>query len=389
MPVKEIRIALIGHQFMGIAHSNAYRNAVMWSDLPVKLTMKCLCANDTIDNLKLFAAKYGWESCETDWRKVVKRDDIDLISIAVPNYLHKEIAIEAARNGKHILCEKPMANNVSDSKEMLDAVNKAGVSHCCGFSYRFTPSLALARQLVLDGRIGRIYHVFVRYAQDWIADPNFGMVWRFDKKIAGSGPLGDLSAHSIDATRFVTGLTFNEVIGNLQTLIKERPVDSDNPDGVKGKVTVDDVAQFLVNFEGGATGCFESTRLATGRKNYNTIEVNGEKGSLVWNFENQNFLLFYDNQQSSKEAGFKKINVTHDTHPYKGGWWPQGHGIGYADSFVIEVAEFIRSIIAEVPFSPNFEDGVKCQEVLEAIEISAVNRTWISISAVNRTWISV
>lgn len=379
MPKNEIRVALIGHQFMGIAHSNAYRNATMWNDLPVNIAMKCLCADDTMDNLKIFAAKYGWESCESDWRNVVKRDDIDLVSIAAPNYLHKEIAIEAAKNGKHILCEKPLANNLDDAKEMLDAVNRNGVRHCCGFSYRFTPSLALARQLVIEGRIGRIYNVFVRYAQDWISDPNFGMVWRFDKKLAGSGPLGDLSAHSIDATRFVTGLIFGEVSGNLQTLIKERPLDGKMPTGAKGKVTVDDVAQFLVNFKEGATGCFESTRLATGRKNYNTIEVNGEKGSLVWNFEDQNYLLFYDNLQSPLEAGFKKINVTHDIHPYKGGWWPQGHGIGYADSFVIEVAEFIRSIVYSRPFAPDFNDGVKCQEVLEAIEKSANSRSWCKI----------
>jgi len=379
MAKKEIRVALIGHKFMGIAHSNAYRNVTMWTDIPAKISLKCLCAEDSMENLKEFAGKYGWENCETDWRKVVTRDDIDLVSIAAPNVLHKQIAIEAAKNGKHILCEKPLANNLAEAREMLTAVTKAGVKNCCGYSYRFTPSLALARQLVQEGRIGRIYHVFVRYAQDWITDPNFGMVWRFDKKIAGSGPLGDLSAHSIDATRFVTGLTFKEVSGNLQTLIKERPLDGNNPKGPKGKVTVDDVAQFLVNFEGGATGCYESTRLATGRKNYNTIEVNGEKGSVVWNFEDQNYLMFYDNQLSPKEAGFRKINVTHDVHPYQGGWWPQGHGIGYADSFVIEVAEFIRSIIENKPFSPDFEDGVKCQEILEAVEQSAVSRSWKSI----------
>ena len=379
MSKKEIRVALIGHKFMGVAHSNAYRNVGMWTDIPVKVVMKCLCAEDSMENLEKFAAKYGWESCETEWRKVVKRNDIDLISIAAPNYLHKEIAIEAARNGKHILCEKPLANNLDDAREMLKAVENAGVKHCCGYSYRFTPSLALARQLVQEGRIGRIYHVFVRYAQDWIINPNFGMVWRFDKKIAGSGPLGDLSAHSIDMTRFVTGLTFKEVAGNLQTLIKERPLDGNDPNGPKGKVTVDDVAQFLVNFEGGATGCFESTRLATGRKNYNTIEVNGEKGSIFWNFEDQNYLMFYGNEQSPEEAGFRKINVTHDVHPYKGGWWPQGHGIGYADSFVIEVAEFIRSIVENTPFSPSFEDGVKCQEVLEAIEHSSEKRTWMEV----------
>ena len=379
MSKREIRVALIGHKFMGVAHSNAYRNAGMWADLPAKIIMKCVCAEDSIENLQEFADKYGWESVETDWRKVVTRDDIDLISIAAPNFLHKEIAIEAAKNGKHILCEKPLANNLDEAREMLAAVKKAGVKHCCGYTYRFTPSLALARQLVQEGRIGRIYNVFVRYAQDWITDPNFGMVWRFDKKMAGSGPLGDLSAHSIDATRFVTGLKFKEVTGNLQTLIKERPMDSKDPNGSKGKVTVDDVAQFLVNFEGGATGTYESTRLATGRKNYNTIEVNGEKGSIFWNFEDQNWLMFYDNTQSPQEAGFKKINVTHDVHPYGGGWWPQGHGIGYADSFVIEVAEFVRSIVENKPFNPSFEDGVKCQEILEAVEQSAETRSWKTI----------
>ena len=276
---KEIRVALIGHQFMGIAHSNAYRNAAMWADIPANITMKCICAKDSPDNLRKFADRYGWEEIASDWREVVARKDIDLVSIAAPNILHKEIAIEAAKNGKHILCEKPLANNLEDAEEMLAAVKKSAVKHCCGFSYRFTPSLALARQLVQDGRIGRIYQVFVRYAQDWMADPNAAMVWRLDKKLAGSGPLGDLSAHSIDATRFVTGLKFKEVVGNLQTMIKERPIDSNNPGGEKGKVTVDEVAQFLVNFEGGATGCYESTRLATGRKNYNTIEVNGDKGS--------------------------------------------------------------------------------------------------------------
>lgn len=375
----EIRVALIGHQFMGVAHSNAYKNVAMWTNIPVKVILKCLCAVDTLENLKNFADRFGWEEVETDWRKVVTRDDIDLISIAAPNFLHKDIAVEAAKNGKHILCEKPLANNLSEAKEMLDAVQKAGVKHCCGFSYRFTPSLALAHRLVQEGRVGRIYQVFVRYAQDWITNPEFAMVWRFDKKIAGSGALGDLSAHSVDATHFITGLKFKEVVGNLQTLIKERPIDAKKPDGEKGEVTVDDVAQFLVNFEGGATGCFESTRLATGRKNYNTIEINGDKGSIFWNFEDQNYLLFYDNTLSPQEAGFQKINVTHDVHPYNGGWWPQGHGIGYADSFVIEVAEFIRSIVENTSFSPDFEDGVRCQQVLEAVEIAADCGCWIKV----------
>ncbi len=382
MSKKEIRVALIGYKFMGIAHSNAFRNAAMWTGIPATIKMKCVCGSEnSAADVNNFAGKYGWEHYETDWRKVVTREDVDLISIATPNYLHKEIAIEAAKNGKHILCEKPLANNLAEARDMLKAVENAGVKHCCGYSYRFTPSLALARRLVQEGRIGRVFHVFVRYAQDWITDPGFKMVWRFDKKIAGSGPLGDLSAHSIDATRFVTGLTFKEVAGNLQTLIKERPAANNDPNSPKEKVTVEDVAQFLVNFNGGATGCFESTRLATGRKNYNTIEVNGENGSLFWNYEDHDYLSFYDNRQPAREAGFRRIHATHDEHPYGGGWWPQGHGIGYADSFVIEVAEFIRSIVDNVPFSPGFEDGVICQEILEAVEQSARERVWKNVDS--------
>lgn len=379
MSKTKIRVGLIGHKFMGIAHSNAFRNVAMWTGLPYELELSCICAHDTKDNLEIFAKRYGWKSTETNWQNVVNRKDIDLVSIAVPNNLHCEIAVEAARSGKHVLCEKPMANSLDDAEKMLSEAKIAGVRHCCGFSYRFTPSLALAREMVREGRIGRIYHVFARYAQDWITDPGFAMVWRFDKNIAGSGPLGDLSAHTIDAVRFITGMEFKEVVGNMKTLIKERPVELNSPHGRKGEVTVEDVAQFLVNFEGGATGCFESTRLATGRKNYNTIEINGESGSVFWNFEDQNHLLYYDNRQGAAEAGFRKINVTHDSHPYGGGWWPQGHGIGYADTFVIEVGEFLGSIVENRPFHPDFEDGVKCQQVLDAIERSSRDSRWTDI----------
>lgn len=374
--MKEIRVALIGHQFMGIAHSNAFRNAGMWLNLPAKITMKCLCAKDTNENLNAFAEKFGWESVETDWRKVIERNDIDLISIATPNFLHKEISIEAAKHNKHVLCEKPLANTLSDARDMLAAVEDKKVRHACGFSYRFTPSMAYARQLVQEGRIGKIYHVFVRYAQDWITNPEFPLVWRLNKSIAGSGPLGDLSAHSIDATRFITGLHFAEVMGNMKTLINKRPLPGSRT-GEKGPVTVEDAAQFMVRFEEGAIGVYESTRLATGRKNYNTIEVNGEKGSLVWNFEDQNYLLFYDNQNPSAEGGFRRINVTHDDHPFNGGWWPQGHGIGYADSFVLEIAEFVRAIAEDKPFQPDFNDGIECQRVLEAVELSSQKGGWV------------
>jgi len=380
MPVKkEIRVGLIGHQFMGVAHSNAYRNAQIWYDLPCKVVMKSVCAKDTEENLSAFADKFGWESYETDWEKLVARDDIDLISVATPGFLHKDMVLKAAEYGKHILCEKPLANSLSDARVMLDAVQDAKVRHCCGYSYRSTPAQALAQQFVDEDKIGRIFHVFARYAQDWIVDPNFAMVWRFDKKLAGSGSLGDICAHAIDAARFITGLEITEVAGNLKTMIPERPVQSDQPDGEKGRVTVDDVAQFLCNFENGATGCFEASRLATGRKNHNCIEINGEKGSLYWDFEEQNYLYYYDNTKPAGERGFAKINATHDSHPYGGGPWPQGHGIGYADTFMIEIAYFLSAIADGTEFHPDFIDGVKCQEVLDAVERSAVEKKWIGI----------
>ena len=375
----EIRVALIGSGFMGAAHSNAFRNAGLWYQLPVKITMKVVCSRSK-KKLITFADRYGWKETETDWRKVVAREDVDLISIATPGDLHPEIAIAAAKHGKHILCEKPLANNLANAEMMRDAIVRAGIQHCCGFSYRFTPGTALAAQFVREGRIGRIFHVHARYAQDWPASPNFPMTWRFDRSRAGSGSLGDICAHSIDLTRFITGLHFKEVVGSLETMICERPVSAGKISGKKVRVTVDDVAQFLCRFKEGGTGCFEATRMATGRKNHNCIEINGELGSLYWDFEEQNYLYFSDRKLPSTEQGFTKINATHDAHPYGGGPWPQGHGIGYADTFVIEVAEFIKAIVGRKPFSPDFEDGVQVQKVLDAVEKSANKKQWVNLT---------
>ncbi len=362
---------------MGMTHSNAFRNAGNWYDLPCAVEMTAVCAKDTEVHLKAFADRFGWKSIETDWRKLVGREDIDLVSVATPGFLHKPMVLEAIRHGKHVLCEKPLANSLADANEMLDAAKKAGVRHCCGYSYRFTPAQALAKQLVQEGKIGRIYQVFVRYAQDWIVDPDFAMVWRFDKALAGSGALGDICAHSIDATRFITGLEFSEVVGSLQTLIHERPIKTGQSRGEKARVTVDDVAQFLCRFNNGAVGCFEATRLATGRKNQNFIEVNGEKGSVYWDFEEQNYLYFYDRTTPVHQQGFMKINATQDSHPYHGGPWPAGHGIGYAETFVFEVANFITAIVNKTEFRPDFLDGVAVQKVLDAVERSASAKKWI------------
>jgi len=379
-PRRPIRVGLVGHQFMGVAHSNGFRNAAIWYDLPCEVVMKAVCAKDTEKNLAAFARKFGWESFERDWRVLVAREDIDLVSIAAPGTLHKDISLEAARHGKAILCEKPLANSLADAEEMLAAVGRAGVPNCCGYSYRSTPAQALAKQFVDDGRLGRIHHVHARYAQDWPSDPAFPRVWRFDKSVAGSGSLGDICAHSIDAARFITGLEFTEVVGQLATMITERPLDPARPDGEKAPVTVDDVAQFLGRMSNGATASFEATRLAVGRKNRNCIEINGERGSLFWDFEDQNYLQFYDKTRPVAEQGFTRINATHDSHPYGGGPWPQGHGIGYADTFVIEIANFLRAVATGEPHRPDFTDGVACQRVLDAVERSAGERRWITIN---------
>jgi predicted dehydrogenase len=376
----EIRVGLIGCGFMGVAHSNAFRNAGIWFDLPANVVMKVACARDA-GKVSAFAKKFGWQESETDWRKVVAREDVDLISIAAPGSLHRDIALAAAQNGKHILCEKPLANNLTDAESMCEAARRAQVMSCCGYSYRFTPATALAAQFVREGRLGRIYEVHARYAQDWPSSPDFPMTWRFDKRQAGSGSLGDICAHSIDLTHFITRIWFNEVIGQFRTVIADRPESSGPPGSDKRiNVSVDDIAQFLCLFDNGATGCFEATRMATGRKNHNCIEINGEKGALYWDFEEQNYLYFYDRTRPAVEQGFAKINATHDDHPYGGGPWPQGHGIGYADTFVIEIAEFLKAIVEEREFHPNFEDGLRVQRVLEAVEKSAFNRRWVSVS---------
>jgi predicted dehydrogenase len=375
---KDIRVGLVGHMFMGVAHSNAYRNAGIWNDLPCAVSMQAVCAKDTEENLSAFAKKFGWQSYEREWKILVSREDIDLISVAVPGNLHKPIVLEALKNGKHVFCEKPLANTLADAKAMYDAAKETSLAHCCGFSYRFCPAQALAKEMVNQGRIGNVNHVFARYAQDWPSSPDFPMVWRFDKTVAGSGSLGDICAHSIDATRFITGLNFSKVIGQMKTVIKERPLSAGQLKA-KQPVSVDDVAQFLCEFDNGATGCFEATRMAPGRKNYNYIEVNGDAGSLFWNFEEQNYLYYYDKKKPVPEQGFSKINATHELHPYGGGPWPQGHGIGYADTFVIEIANFLTAIAKGESFQPNFLDGLECQKVLDAVERSANENRWIDI----------
>ncbi len=385
MSKKTLNIALIGYQFMGKAHSNAYRQVGRYFDLPVEVGMKTLCGR-TESAVREAANKLGWEQIETDWRKVIADPSIDIIDIATPGNSHAEIAAAAAQAGKIVFCEKPIGNTLDEAKEMLEAVKKAGVPNAVFHNYRKCPALALAKQLIDEGNLGSIYHVRAVYLQDWIVDPQFPLVWRLQKEVAGSGTLGDLGAHIIDAARYLVG-EFSDICGHQTTFVKERPLAAaaDGKLGAGaagtgvGKVDVDDATLFLARFKCGAVGTFESTRFALGRKNYNRIEVNGSKGSIVFNLERMNELEYYDNADPDATHGFRLIQATEGCHPYMGSYWPVAHIIGYEHTFINLVADALTAIAEGKPCSPDFADGYENQRVLDAVERSANSKQWVSL----------
>lgn len=377
----EINVALIGYKFMGRAHSNAYRQVSHF--FPGKFTprLKVICGRDR-EAAEAAAKQLGWDEVETDWRVVVERDDIDVIDVSTPGYLHHDQVLAAAAAGKHIICEKPLANTLADAKDMLKAVQKAGVKHMLMHNYRKIPAVALVRRMIDDGRLGEIYHYHGAYLQDWIMDPQFPLVWRLDKKLAGAGALGDIGSHAIDLARYLNA-EFKSVVGHMTTFIKERPLAGEDggrlqakAGGGIGKVTVDDDANFLARFANNSVGVFESSRFCGGRRNFNTFQIYGSKGSLAFNLERMNELEFYDATSPQAEQGFKTINVTESVHPYVGAWWPSGHIIGYEHTFVHAVHDFLTALENDTLPSPNFTDGVKNQAVLEAVEQSAKSGKW-------------
>ena len=370
----QLNVALIGYAFMGRAHSNAYRQVNHFFTPKHPARMKVLCGR-TPDAVKTAASQLGWEETSTDWREVVRRKDIDIVDIVTPGDSHAEIAIEAAKAGKVVFCEKPLANTVKEAEKMLAAVKKAGVLHMVCHNYRRAPAVMLAKQLIDEGKLGTLYHYRGTYLQDWIVDPNFPLVWRLRKEAAGSGALGDIASHSLDLARFLVG-EIAEVTGALETFIKERPL-PDNPKK-KGKVTVDDASASVVRFANGALGTIEASRFATGRKNYNRFEINGTKGSLVWDLERMNELELY--VESGPLSGFRTISVTDGKHPYVAAWWPPGHIIGYEHSFTHTVYDFLKAVAAGKSPRPDFEDGLRNQRVLDAIERSAATGQWINIA---------
>jgi predicted dehydrogenase len=381
-------VGLVGYAFMGAAHSQAWRTAPRFFDLPLHPAMTVLAGRDAA-KVADAAARLGWSSTETDWRRVIERDDVDLVDVCTPGDTHAEIAIAALDAGKHVLCEKPLANTVAEAEAMAEAAARAaanGVRSMVGFTYRRVPAIGLARKLVAEGRLGDIRHVRAQYLQDWIADPSAPMSWRLEKDKAGSGALGDIGAHIVDLTQYITGQRLSGVSAMLETFVKERPIPTETGKlgGVGGSemgtVTVDDAAVFLGRFDGGALASYEATRFALGRKNAIRIEINGSAGSLAFDFEDMNLLHFYDGSESAETAGFRRILVTEPDHPYIAAWWPAGHLIGYEHGFTHQVVDLVTAIAKGDDPTPSFADGLQVQRVLDAVERSAGNNsTWTEI----------
>ncbi|MCL2351743.1 MAG: Gfo/Idh/MocA family oxidoreductase [Firmicutes bacterium] len=382
---KTVNVGLVGYKFMGRAHSNAYRQAGKFFDMSADVVMKALCGREE-NWVKESAEKLGWEGYETSWEELVRRPDIDAVDITAPSNTHREIAIAAAKNGKHVFVEKPLALNSSDARQMLAAAEENGIRHQIGFNYRFAPAVLLAKKIIDEGKIGKVFHFRGNYLQDYIIDPSFPLVWRLDKKVAGSGSLGDLGAHVIDLARFLVG-DIDRVTGITRTFIKERPV-VERMTGLSGKaagdapmgeVTVDDGAAFLAEFKNGAMGVFEATRFAAGHKNALTFEINGSNGSLKFELERMNELQYFSRDDAPDEQGFRTIGATEDTHPYIGHWWPAGHIIGYEHTFIHEIYEFIEAVANDRKTSPDFGDGLKCCQILDAVEKSADTGMWVAV----------
>jgi predicted dehydrogenase len=381
-------VGMVGYSFMGAAHSQAWRTVGRVFDLPLTPVMAALCGRNG-NQVTAAAGRLGWASVETDWKELIRRDDVNLVDICTPGHTHAEIAIAALEAGKHVLCEKPLANSVSEAVAMTAAAERAratGVRNMVGFNYRRAPAVALAHKLVAEGRLGTIRHVRAAYLQDWIVDPEFPLVWRLDKALAGSGALGDIGAHIVDLAQYVVAGRLTGVCAVTETFVKERPLAdvstglSASANSGRGAVTVDDAALFLGRFDDGALASFEATRFATGRKNSMRIEVNGATGSLWFDLEALNELWFYDGAESQETAGFRRILVTEPTHPYLEAWWPPGHILGYEHTFVHETRDLVHSIAEGTDPVPSFADGLQVQRVLAAVERSAGDGSqWTSV----------
>ncbi|WP_433394306.1 Gfo/Idh/MocA family protein [Micromonospora sp. KLBMP9576] len=381
---------MVGYAFMGAAHSQAWRTVNRVYDLPARARMALICGRDA-GKVADAADRLGWEAYTTDWRELVASDDIDVVDVCTPGDSHAEIALAALAAGKHVLCEKPLANTVAQARAMAAAAataQAAGVRSMCGFNYRRVPAVAMMRQLVADGRLGVIRHVRATYLQDWIVDPQYPLVWRLQRDRAGSGALGDIGAHIIDLTQFVTGRRITGVSAVTETFVRQRPLPGGPADGgavaggppATGAVTVDDAAVFVARLDGGVLATYEASRFATGRKNSLRVEINGSLGTVAFDLERLNELEFYDATRPAAEQGFSRILVTEGEHPYMSAWWPPGHLIGYEHSFTHQARDFVEAIATGVDPAPSFADGLQVQLVLDAVTRSAqLGSSWTEV----------
>lgn len=378
IPMKTLNIGMIGYGFMGKAHTNAYCQAPRFFQNEYRPVLKALCARNA-EKAQVFADNWGYESVETDWRELLKREDIDAVDICVPNNLHKEIAIEAAKAGKMILCEKPLAMNVAEGEEMCAAVEKAGVANMVWYNYRRVPAVTLAKQLIDEGRLGRIFHYRGFFLQDWTINadvPQGGAAtWRLDAEAAGSGVTGDLLAHCIDTAMWLNG-SIKDVTAMTETFVKER---KHAETGKAEPVKIDDACSFLCHFENGSLGLFESTRYARGHKALNTLEINGEHASIAWDLHDLHRLQYFDHRDDSIVRGWRSIHVSDGDQPYMGNWWVPGLQIGYEHSFIHQVADFLKSLETGEPAHPNFRDALETQKVCDAVLSSAAERSWKNV----------
>ncbi|MBV9124444.1 MAG: Gfo/Idh/MocA family oxidoreductase [Planctomycetes bacterium] len=375
---KPLNVGLIGYGFMGRAHSNAYRRVNDFFALPYRPVLKAACARSA-DKVKVFADQWGYESVETDWRRLIERQDIDLIDICTPNNTHAEIALAAARAGKMILCEKPLAMNGPEARQMVEAVEKAGVPNMVWYNYRRVPAVTLAKQLLDEGRLGRIFHYRAKFLQDWTINPELpqggAALWRLDVNAAGSGVTGDLLAHCIDTARWQNG-PLTTVSAMTETFVKERP---HNLTGKVEKVGIDDACAFLARFQNGSLATFESTRYARGHKALYTFEINGEHASISWDLHDLHRLQYFDHRDQGIVRGWRSIHVTDSDQPYMSHWWVPGLQIGYEHTFVHQVADFLEGLAKGQPAQPDFRDAYRTQLVLDAVLQSAREQKWVEV----------
>jgi predicted dehydrogenase len=376
--LKPLNVGMIGYGFMGRAHSNAYCKVNHFFDLDYRPVLKAVCARNA-DKVKTFADMWGYESVETDWRKLIERKDIDLIDICTPNNTHAEIALTAAKAGKMILCEKPLAMNGAEGLRMVEAVEKAGVPNMVWYNYRRVPAVTLAKKLIDDGRLGRIFHYRAKFLQDWTISPELPQggtaLWRLDVAAAGSGVTGDLLAHCIDTALWQNG-AIDQVTAMTETFVKER---KHNLTGKVEKVGIDDACAFLARFHNGSLATFESTRYARGHKALYTFEINGEHASIFWDLHDLHRLQYFDHRDQGLTRGWRSIHVSDGDHPYMGKWWVPGLQIGYEHSFVHQVADFLEGVAKGKPAQPDFRNAYQTQLVLDAVLDSARSGKWVTI----------